>query len=199
MPPDPRFQFQATADESPTLRLSSADGTGSSEAMHSLMGAYSETAYIYGTAIETMLAKGFAPRILSMGLGLGYVELLATALFIKSDREAEAEIESFEIVPELRDYFVAWLRQENTPADFARTYDQIIDRTATETGVNRREIKISLAALHREGRWRLREALDAKTRFTASYGCICFDAFSSKTSPDLWTEEFLKEFLLRAA
>jgi len=194
-----RFRFETTEDGSPTVRIASPEG-GTSEAMHSLRGAFSETVYIYGSALETMLAKGFTPSVLSMGLGLGYVELLATALFIKAGVLDSARGESFEIVPELREWFRGWLFGEgSTPAAFAATYREILHRVALHTDVADHEIHAGAARLVKDGRWLLSGALTAETRFSTRFGCICFDAFSSKTTPDVWGEEFLTKFLADSA
>lgn len=198
-PLNERFRFETTEDGSPTVRIASPTGD-TSEAMHSLRGAFSETVYIYGSALETMLAKGFPPAVLSMGLGLGYVELLAAALFIKAGVLDSARGESFEIVPELRAWFRAWLtNEEGVPAAFAATYQEILRRVAEHTGIADHEIHAGAARLIREGRWLLSEALTAQTVFSTRFGCICFDAFSSKTTPDVWGEEFLNRFLAQAA
>lgn len=200
------YLFIKTEDGSPTVRLGpTRDESSSSEAMHSLKGAFSETVYIYGTAIQLMLDEGMTPRVLSLGLGLGYVELLATGLALKQakslSQDAQAALldsfggESFELVPELRAWFTAWVYGEgDVPAEFRLTYDEILNRTATETSVEATKIRETLAGLVRDGRWKIREALTADTAFTTDFGCICFDAFSSKTSPELWSEEFLLKF-----
>jgi hypothetical protein len=216
------FTFQPTEDQSLTLRVSTPEGP--SEAMHSLKGAFSETIYIYGTAIELGLAKGFEPRVLSLGLGLGYVELLAVALTLKhADSLSEQEYErfmaksggeSFELLAPLRQWFAAWvLAAPNAnldivnsptndsatpvPTDFVTAYEGILSRTAEATGVATERIRMTLAKMLADGRWKIRPALDANTEFISPFGVICFDAFSSKTSPDLWTEEFLQDFFAK--
>jgi hypothetical protein len=167
--------------------------------MHSLKGAYSETYYIYGAAVRRALEAGFSPTILSMGLGLGYVEIMATAMLLRHAKINEAEIESFEILPELREYFRAWVVGGPCPADFAAAYDAILARNAREFSVPVYEIREALKSLLAQSRLRLRDALGSDTEFTTSFGTICFDAFSAKSTPDLWTEEFLMGFLKRAA
>ncbi|HVK61892.1 MAG TPA: MnmC family methyltransferase [Bdellovibrionales bacterium] len=190
------FTFQETEDGSLTLRITQADGA--SEAMHSLRGAFSETVYIYGTAMQTALDQGLDLRVLSMGLGLGYVEILAAALWLKGGKPGRLQGESFEIVPELRDYFQAWLRSEACPTDFQKTYDDVLVRTAKETGVSADLIQSALNAAVDKSDWKIREALEANTMFTEKFTVICFDAFSSKSTPDLWSEEFLNSFFLKA-
>lgn len=210
-----RFWKWVTADGSPTVRIGAEDREPetASEAMHSLKGAFSETVYIYGTALVTALEnfeRGFPPRVLSLGLGLGYVELLAAGLILKRNQNftsgsvresflASVQGESFESIPQLRDWFVNWLAGHGeTPEEFTRIYDHILQRTAQEVGIPAPMIKTSLASWVMTGQWRIRAALEAHTEFSNRFGCICFDAFSSKTSPELWTEAFLIDFLARA-
>lgn len=200
--PNMKFIFEKTEDGSPTVRiLSGSDGDDhaatTSEAMHSLKGAFSETLYIYGTAIKTALGQTREPEVLSMGLGLGYVEILSAALFLKNGFQPRGE--SFEIVPELREWFQAWLRDQlSVPQDFRSAYDEILARTAAHAEVPQAEIKIALRDAVAEGAWLIRPELTAATTLTPRFSCICFDAFSSKTTPDLWTEDFLQAFFAKA-
>lgn len=200
------FAFETTEDGSPTVRI--IQSTGLSEAMHSLKGAFSETVYIYGTAIETALIRGFPPRVLSLGLGLGYVEILSAGMFLRELKQTNSESalgllrnlggESFELLPELRTWFNNWLTgADSVPDNFTVTYDQILARTAQHLDLPSAEIKALLKDLMTSGQWLIREALDPATTFQKKFGCICFDAFSSKTSPELWTEPFLMEFLAK--
>jgi len=121
-----KFQFVTTEDGSLSARIGTpgAPLEDCSEAMHSLRGAFSETVYIYGTAIRLAAERGFNERVLSMGLGLGYVELLAAAIALHTGRQVRGE--SFEIVPELRDYFRAWLDGHELPADFREAYQGFV-------------------------------------------------------------------------
>jgi S-adenosyl-L-methionine-dependent methyltransferase len=197
-----QFQFEPTEDGSPTARILTEGADGPSEAMHSLRGAFSETVYIYGAALEKASQERFSPRVLSMGLGLGYVELLATAIALRDSKAVEGE--SFEIVPELRDYFRAWLTEAGAcPEDFKATYEEICRRTSHEIfkddGARSSEIRQALAGAVTGGQWRLREELTGVTEFEKQFGTICFDAFSSKSTPDLWTEDFLRAFLQKTA
>lgn len=190
------FNFVETDDGSRTLRLLGSNGE--SESMHSLRGAYSETVYIYGTAIEACFQKGFTPRILSLGLGLGYVEILAAALSLKHGVMVEGE--SFEILPELRAFFANWATGlRDVPPEFQSVYDDILSRAAVTAQVPEADIRRCLRQLISSGRWFLREDLNAETQIAKPFGCLCFDAFSSKTSPDLWTEAFLDRFFTMAA
>lgn len=195
-----KFQFVPTEDGSLTARIG-APGLPQeecSEAMHSLRGAFSETMYIYGTALQKAADEKAPERVLSMGLGLGYVELLAAAIALKAGRKVCGE--SFEIVPELRHYFEAWLAKTDLlPRDFATTYDAILTRTADTIRVDAHALRQALADAVASGAWLIRNELTPTTAFSEPFGCICFDAFSSKTTPDLWTEDFLRAFLQKAA
>ncbi len=195
-----KFQFVTTEDGSVSARIGAPTAAleDCSEAMHSLRGAFSETVYIYGTALQLATAQGFDERVLSMGLGLGYVELLAAAIALKNKRSTRGE--SFEIVPELRTYFREWLLSATQssaalPKEFIDVYDAIRDRTALEIGVNKNELHETLANAVTAGDWLIRDELKPATTFSSPFGCICFDAFSSKTTPTLWSEDFLKSFL----
>ncbi len=166
--------------------------------MHSLRGAFSETLYIYGTAIETALEQGFSPQFLSMGLGLGYNELLVTACLLKHPELASSfYMESFESEPELRECFLGWLDgQENA---LTATYDQVLQTTATHFQTSPEEIRQCLQTWQKNGQWVLREALEPATLFARRFSCLLFDAFSSKTTPELWSEEFLIHFFTNVA
>ena len=203
------FKFVQTRDGSPSVYVA-LDGVEPEdlslppkerlEPMHNLRGAFSETIYIYGICLETCLARGFTPRVLSLGLGLGYVEVLSAALFEKHGiSELEAGGESFELIPELREWFAGWvLSSGNVPPDFLATYEAILERTAAETGVSADRIRARLVSMLSNQRWVLSGPLSAETvaqgKINGIFGAVCFDAFSSKTSPDLWTVEFLAKF-----
>jgi hypothetical protein len=202
-----KFQFVTTEDGSLSARIG-APGLAKedcSEAMHSLRGAFSETVYVYGTAISTAAESHFSERVLSMGLGLGYVELLSAAIAIKNDRQIRGE--SFEIVPELRSYFEAWLKSSDPSADvsnelpieFKNAYDSICARTAETIQVEAKALHKAFAGAVAQNHWLIRAELNAETTFDEKFGCICFDAFSSKSTPDLWSEDFLCAFLQKTA
>lgn len=211
-----RFQLVETADESLTARLSS-DAT-TTETMHSLRGAFLETVYIYGTAYEasclaldevsrkqgSQIAK--SPRVFSLGLGLGYVELLSSALSILHNRELRGA--SFEAVPELNSSFTHWLGLEGAAHVPPSVYDNILTRTAHETKTDRLLIKERLKNAIQSNSWMIQGPLTMELVVTPSasqfgaalfepFNCIAFDAFSSKSTPDLWTREFLDSFLAK--
>ena len=76
--------------------------------MHSLQGAFSETVYVYAPVWQHVRSQGLPPHYVSMGLGLGYVEvLLARAYHQASVQEQQAlRVVSFESDPILRQCFL---------------------------------------------------------------------------------------------
>lgn len=181
---------------------------GEGETMHSLRGAFNETVYIYGTALENArealktAGSSESPRTLSLGLGLGYVELLASAYAVKRGQTPRGE--SFELVDELNSSFLAWLnRADNTPLVPFQVYDEIAEKTATHANerfpdlkaIGADEIRDALAKAAKNGEWLLRPALTRETTFEHKFECVAFDAFSSKSTPELWSRDFLDPFL----
>ena len=168
--------------------------------MHNSKGAFSETVYIYGTAIEFAITRGFSMKFISLGLGLGYNELLCTSLLLKhSVPLAEVYGQSYEAVSELNHTFSKWLRSETIAPDFQSAYDMIVNLCAVETQQESSLIKFTLSQLVANRNWKLGRALDAETTFDQKFSCYMFDAFSSKTSPELWEENFLTSFFQSTA
>lgn len=194
---DPRtkllpFEIITTADGSPTARF------GDNETMHSLRGAFSETVYIYGTALQraSLALSGATPRTLSLGLGLGYVEMLASAYAAKNDQTPKGE--SFELVDELTDSFQAWVFQKAEKLVPHSLYDDVVKRTSESAGVSVDAIRKGLMTSLENGDWILRPAMTLETVFSQKFSCVAFDAFSSKSTPELWSREFLDRFLKTA-
>src|SRR4051812_27817152 len=100
------FEIVTTQDGSPSLRIS--DNKNYVEKMHHSAGAMAESVYIYGSTIEKTIAKGLPLRVLSLGLGLGYNELLTVGLALKHGYAMDA-LYSFESEPLLARSFEQWL------------------------------------------------------------------------------------------
>lgn len=194
-----KFQFVTTEDGSPSLRFQDSAGEVFSESMHSLRGAFSETDYIYGTALRKTLEERLPPSVLSLGLGLGYNEVLTAAIFTAGGAVADAHIESFEIDVELREYFAAWIsdQRELVPNQFTEVYDEILKRSAQTAGIAPEKVLETLKSWLHRGQLALRGPLHADTAIETSFSCFLFDAFSSKTTPELWQEDFLVTFFSR--
>jgi hypothetical protein len=189
-----RFNFITTEDGSPSLSFIAEPG-GHSEAMHNLRGAFGETLYIYGKALDAINELKLTPHVISLGLGIGYNEILSAAVFARDKQLHDAEIDSFEIDADLRMYFADWICARTVPGEFQKCYDTILSLTANSVGVAQETVRSALNELLKSDRLRLRGALAPTISFDRTYSCYLFDAFSSKTSPELWSEEFIKTFL----
>jgi tRNA U34 5-methylaminomethyl-2-thiouridine-forming methyltransferase MnmC len=107
------------------------------------------------------------------------------------------------LIDALREHFINWLydQPEQDPA-FKQAYDWILEGTSRVLVPGTHvptEVKTFLRSMIESGSWKLEGPLSSATKIEEPFGCICFDAFSSKTSPDLWSEEFLKTFLTQAS
>ena len=181
-----QFSVLWTGDGSPSLR-------GENEPMHHLGGAYAETQYIYGEALRCLAEwKDLSTwNVLVVGLGLGYIELLAVAEAIKNKKKIH--ILTYEIERDLVELFLSWLKGEAENI----VYDRILDFfKSTYTDL---DLKNELLKIYSHGEWEIRGALNSSSLPLQNFHAILFDAFSGKTTPDLWTEEFLMKFILNSA
>lgn len=191
---DFEFEVLTTADGSPSLRL--WKDHQAPEAMHNSAGALSETMYIYDAAILKSLELSKRLSILSVGLGLGYNEILAAARAYEAG--LPLHMQSFESEATLRQAFTNWLHDHHSPEPFKSTYEKILSLIAHQVGVLPQQIKTVLVDAEVEGRWELRGSLDISTEFRQPFHCVLFDAFSKGATPDLWTEDFLFHFIEKA-
>lgn len=176
------FSVIMTGDGSPSLR-------GETESMHHSGGAYSETQYIYGEALRRLLQWPALNewRVLVVGLGLGYIELMAMAEALKNGKGLR--LLSYEIKQELVDIFLGWLRGLRQEPVYDQLY-QFYLKDYPEL-----DLKKALTTAYDCGDWEIRGALDADSLPLKKYHALLFDAFSGKSTPALWTEDFLQLFL----
>src|SRR5262249_23635737 len=120
-----QFQVVSTLDGSPTLRLFQ-DGKWT-ETMHSPKGAWSETLYIYADAMKAALEHGWPLRVFSLGLGLGYNELVyaAHAVQLEESRLAHCHMSSYEAVTFLSESFLHWIEERPVVPSLGEIYAQI--------------------------------------------------------------------------
>ena len=193
------FLLAETLDGSWTVSLPTPDGARA-ERMHHPAGALTETCQIYGTAIGAMLelTQGSPLRVLSVGLGLGYVELLAAAMFFGRGRADALELVSLESDPFFRDRFGNWLAGgfDSETFPFA-TLNHIEAITMGVIGLHPKELSLRkyLGDLRREGRFHLLGDIRKLDEDTGRFHLILFDLFSSKTNQELWTEDFIRSFV----
>ncbi|MDG0816618.1 MnmC family methyltransferase [Bdellovibrio svalbardensis] len=193
------FEIEATMDGSPTLRLlESVDPTKfRGESMHHSGGACAETNLIYGLPMRDVLLKVTKPHFLVVGLGLGYIELtLAREALLAGKNSADVGlITSYESVPELREFFFAWLHDsEKLHPEVQKTYDQVLTFILADTDLKAEQMKAFLKN-HFKKLEDLRGALSLDVVLESKYHCLLYDAFSSKTTPNLWEEAFLEKLL----
>lgn len=188
-----QYQLSQTEDGSPTLLTTYSSGVA--EKMHHFRGAMTESLYIYEPAAIWSLENAPNTHVMSLGLGLGYNELIsvATALRLKKP----VEITTFEIDEELSQAFLNWLRGETTP--WFEAYDQIEKWLETRDGLPKGSLRQELAHAHATGRWRLLGAFPQVLPVGDQYSAIFYDAFSGKMDSPLWDQTFLNEFLARHA
>ncbi|MBY0369820.1 hypothetical protein K2X33_03980 [bacterium] len=184
------FVFHTTADGSPTL--SSGEG---GEWMHHRAGAFSETQYVYGEALQ--LAWGTKGRsFVSVGLGLGYLEILLAAWAERFGGGESMSLRSFEAHPALRQSFLDWVTQTSSPAaSLQAAYHRITERTAHKMDVAPSAISLRLRNWLRSGQWECEGALRDATEWPKRFDAILYDPFSSDTSPQLWSSGWLECFL----
>jgi tRNA U34 5-methylaminomethyl-2-thiouridine-forming methyltransferase MnmC len=186
-----------TRDGSPSLAFRRPDGY--EEPMHHSGGALAESVYVYLTALRQALQPDEPIRILSVGLGLGYNEILAVAEMRRLGRK-DFKIYSFEAVDFLRESFHASLMSVGaTPLQ--SVLHNVIGRVADALACEPSELCSWLReALHNK-QLELRQSFPDDLE-SSEYGpiepcnVVFYDAYSSKMDPDLWQEQVLQQVFL---
>ncbi len=187
-----------TADGSFTLQVRGSTWT---QKMHHAQGAFTESLYIYGSGAKESL-KLIDPqnqwKTLSIGLGLGYVEMLLTAVSLKEQRTVK--IESYERDPILTTNFSDWINfKTNANSDWDSHYSAIEKRFCVEFNLAEQCIRLELQRLFATQQFRIHGELDSDSLFSNQFDLICFDAFSKEANPTLWSQSFLDTFIQKAA
>ena len=183
------YKHFLTADGSPTLSVAPTW-----ERMHAEEGAFTERQFLYQPVAEKAFEAVREPVFLALGLGLGYNELLI-AFEALHRGQTPALIASYELVDFLREAFLCWLKDESSVLSPA--YDKIAKMYSLKYERKPAEAKFYLRNLLNEKRLLLLGSIE-KVDPPASHA-IFFDAFSPKTSPELWTPEFLDRFFEKAS
>ena len=212
-----KYRRLTTKDGSPTLEFT-VDGVV--ENMHNFHGAFAETDYIYGEAMRRAIQAGLKKlRVLSVGLGIAYNEILVSSFLLKAQsqnarsepsdsfeqttaaRATDSQIEllqSFEIDSYLKQSFLTWLVDEELTA-LGSTYDDVLKLYAEHTGENASEIKSQLGLWLEQGKFALADKFSIETNCPEPFHVLFYDPFSNKTNPDFWTEQALERFLQKWA
>ncbi len=180
------YELVRTEDHSPTLRWL---GSETQETMHHRGGAYSETQLIYGEPLRESLQTGGRSAV-SVGLGLGYNEILVAGECLRrSIAPDQFYLLSYEADAFLREHFINWLQSSE---EFV--YDEILTFFKKDQAA---AVKSWLLLALKAGTWSLQGALQPSFEKWKDMEVVFYDAFSSKTSPHLWQEDFLNEFMSR--
>ncbi|NUN06190.1 MAG: hypothetical protein HUU57_10555 [Bdellovibrio sp.] len=198
------FETEMTEDGSLSLRqLESVDPSKyKGESMHHSGGACAETLLIYGTPIREILQKVIRPNFLIVGLGMGYIEMTIAREALLLGRRASdvGRITTYESLPELREYFYKWLHgyENELSSEVRKTYNSVLGSVLLGTGLSEGDLLDFLRA-HFTQLDDLQGALTEDFKFVNRYHGIMYDAFSSKTTPFLWGEDFLFKVLHEGA
>lgn len=186
-----KLEFFTTEDGSPTAFFDNFE----QEKMHHSGGAFGESVYIYGPAIQWAYARVENPTILSLGTGLAYNEMLAAAFAIVFD--APLKMASFEANSDLNDALKNWLLEKSEGIVPFKLYDEILAMTAKTFDIPANEIKNKLIKSFESGDWKILGAWDGTD--TTKYNAVIYDFFSTKAMESYWSEEFITEFLKKNA
>lgn len=182
--------IETTEDGSPTAHFSEFE----QERMHHSGGAFGETVYIYGPALQYAFSKIEKPRILSLGTGLGYNEILSCAFGLLFGQDYI--LDSYEASKDLNSSLKSWVLKESPGAVPFEVYNQILKLTSNVFDISENEIHSYLRKKLQDGSWVLNEAFDLPQ---AQYNAILYDFFSRKAMEKFWTEEYLASFFKDAA
>jgi hypothetical protein len=190
------YQVFITQDGSPTLIWPGQDGAA--EKMHHSAGALSESFYIYHEALQEALTRDWPLRVLSLGLGLGYNEMIAIGA-AQAGGVSEWKVWSFEAAEDLRENFAAWLTGANLNESLHAAYELVLSGVAARFAIPPESLKTLARAGLADGRLELRGAFPAESANVSGCSCVFYDAFSEKLSPELWIEDQLLTQLSRIA
>jgi tRNA U34 5-methylaminomethyl-2-thiouridine-forming methyltransferase MnmC len=123
---------------------------------------------------------------MSLGLGLGYNELLVADYCYQN--ELIFHMVSYEKDPFLKDALLMMLGllPNLLSSEIQKTYQKVFSYFSKQS-------VWSLQQAYCDQRWVLKDALTSDTYEKDKFHVIFWDAFSRKTSPELWDESFLTD------
>jgi hypothetical protein len=212
--PDLQIEIHYTADGSPTLSFNGG------EKMHSMDGALSESLYIYGSCIEKTLNIE-KPTILSMGLGLGYNELIGIGLLANAKKKdffiLSLDKENW-LIDNLKNYIKYSVEKSKVNEDsnnnhdiksqsnnqiaqdapliktLYNCYDLIVSQVANALKIIPKDlIQLTWDALESGNLQISGDVKDIKSQ--EKFNAILYDAFSGKTDQYLWSSNHLINFI----
>ncbi|MCC7441161.1 MAG: hypothetical protein IT285_05995 [Bdellovibrionales bacterium] len=191
--PEHRYFVLRTGDGSPTVAHARPGASVPGEPMHSSMGAWAETDYVYGHALRFALERGWPRRLLVVGLGLGYVEARAAAIWAADTGgtpprgtgahprgATDTCILSFESDLFLREALPRWLADPThtrVPEALRATYADVFAR---EGAAAAGQLRAFLAS----GAWRLVDALHERALTAETQHSVAFGAAAAGDPAD---------------
>ena len=186
-----KMQLQITQDQSPTL-------CHNMEFMHNKKGAFSESLHIYYKALKKAhkLTQNTRCYCLSLGLGLGYNEMLWAVFFILHKRALGSwRLASFEKDTYLNSCFLKWV-QFSLPQTHLlyQAYEMMERKIEKHFAIEKHQVRRSLLEQHQAKNWILNEGLNFQTK-PYPFQCILYDAYSEASCSKLWNLYFLYFFI----
>lgn len=185
-----QYELMQTDDGSPSLVVTFSGG--GAECMHHRGGAWSETKMIYEQPAKLIMQAG-GQKFLSVGLGLAYNEMMLMALSQKIQTPIKL-LQSYEANTFLIESFQKFLQGEYLPEEIQDTYQQILQLIAE--GQDSLQLKTNMQENLLQQSLKLSGSLNPQTLPQEKFDYVLFDAFSNKSTPELWTEDFLTKFFL---
>lgn len=182
---DSGFEPVQTEDGSFTLKQ-----RGVGEEMHARGGAVLESFYIYYDALKYFFEscqEGEEVEVISIGLGMGYNEILTAhaveSLKLNQNMNIEVKVLSYEKEEALKPLF---LKRVANPENYNLFWKPFLEREVnTLTTKGFLDENLILKASFEESSFK---DLENNKKI------ILFDAYSNKTSGELWAESFLEKF-----
>jgi len=187
------YLFYRTQDNS--ISVSVQREGYSTELMHSVDGALSETIYLYEAVVKFACENNLPLHFLSIGLGVGYIEILTCVYLFKHGNTGDFKIFSFESENDLVSFFKKYIYGEDIPADFLNTYEFILHAYCAYYGTQASEIKEFIKHAVENKNLIFYGSYDLSTVLTDKISGVFFDAFSAGTAPELWTNELIGKIL----
>ncbi len=171
-----------------------------SELMHSQDGAYQETQYVYGKAIDWIFDRVSEPSFLVVGLGLGYIEYAILARAIQRNN-LNIIIHSFEADQKLTKNFLNWILGDidSLSDSFVKAYKTMENFYINQFNLTSYDFKKGFLFLLKNKRLLIDAELSMTTSLKSEYHGIFYDVYSASTNALLWEPSFLRQILLNAS
>ncbi|WP_186645227.1 MnmC family methyltransferase [Fluviispira vulneris] len=189
--------FYKTQDNSWTVSIVSDEIQ--TELMHSQSGSFSETIYVYLPVVDFVIKNNLDPVFLSIGLGVGYIEIMLFAYLLNKNISDEylskLFIFSFEKEEKLIQFFTAFFLDKSLPKSFHACYSSILQLNSEYFSVDKNELKLFIREFILKNNFVINNKFTSETQLTKPASGIFFDAFSANSSPDLWHESYIDNIL----